>query len=34
MKKEIKDIQYFLDKENEYISKHNNVWGTGRNVYR
>lgn len=24
MKKEIKDIQYFLDKENEYISKHNN----------
>lgn len=24
MKKEIKDIQYFLDKENEYISKYNN----------
>ena len=24
MKKEIKDIQYFLDKENEYISKHKN----------
>lgn len=34
MKKEIKDIQYFLDKENEYISKHKNdgtrfEYGTG-----
>ena len=34
MKKEIKDIQYFIDKENEYISKHKNdgrifEYGTG-----